>query len=310
MKKNLKNIPVDSIKPNPDNPRIIFRQEELDNLMISIKKFGVQVPIVVYQDRTKFYLIDGERRWRTSMKLNLKTIPAIIQSKPSILENLLMMFNIHSLREQWDYFTIANKLTTVIDLLAKNNKKQPNEAELSEETGLTRGTIRRCKMLIDLPDRFKSMILEELKKPKSKQKYTEDFFLEMESALRTVGNNLPEALPDKEKVRDVLIEKYGNGTIKNMVDFRKVAKISTSPNNVGFDESEAKEALGDIFSKNKKSIDEIYNTTVSHLYDEKKLIANFSHALTYIKRLTPSEKKDQEIREMLFEIKRAIDEIL
>ena len=72
MKEKLQLIPLDKIKPNPDNPRIIFRQEELDNLMVSVKKFGIQVPITVYADGSNFILIDGERRWRTSKKLNLK----------------------------------------------------------------------------------------------------------------------------------------------------------------------------------------------------------------------------------------------
>jgi ParB family chromosome partitioning protein len=91
----LKDIPLDLIDPNPDNPRMYFRQEELDNLLVSIKKYGVQVPISVYQDGDRYIIIDGERRWRTSKKLNLKTIPAIVQPKPSDLENLLMMFNIN-----------------------------------------------------------------------------------------------------------------------------------------------------------------------------------------------------------------------
>lgn len=306
----LEDIIVSRIKPNPENPRIIFRQEELDSLLVSIKKFGVQVPIVVYKDGNDYILIDGERRWLTCKKLNSKTIPAIINPKPTPLENLLMMFNIHSLREQWDYFTIANKLTTVIKLLSKKLKYKPTEVELSEETGLSRGTIRRCKMLIDLPDRFKKMILEELKKPKSKQKFTEDFFLEMEGALKTVVRNMPETIHDIDEVRDELIEKYKNGVINNMVDFRMVAKIATAPKNLDYDSETAEKALSEIFSDNSKSIEHVYNSTVSYLYEEKKLFTSFSHILVYIQKLTPEERKDKEIIEVLTEIKKAIDEIL
>src|SRR6185369_8462801 len=94
----LLDIDIDLIKPNPENPRIIFRQEEMDSLLVSIKKHGVQVPISVYKDGKHFILLDGERRWRTCLKLNFQYIPAIVQNKPSELENLLMMFNIHALR--------------------------------------------------------------------------------------------------------------------------------------------------------------------------------------------------------------------
>src|SRR6185312_3785712 len=154
MDKNsvLKNIPVDQIKPNPVNPRFVFRQEEMDSFLVSIKKNGIQVPISVYKDGNNYVLIDGERRWRTCLKLNFEEIPAIIQKKPTDLENLLMMFNIHALREQWDLFTIANKLTDIIKLLVDRNGYYPTESQINEETGLTRSTIRRCKVIIDLPD--------------------------------------------------------------------------------------------------------------------------------------------------------------
>ena len=70
----------------------------------------------------------------------MKKIPAIIQEKPTPLQNLLLMFNIHALREQWDYLTIANKLPDVIALFSQENDgREPNEQHLSELTGLTRG---------------------------------------------------------------------------------------------------------------------------------------------------------------------------
>lgn len=306
----LENILVSRIKSNPDNPRIIFRQEELDSLLVSIKKFGVQVPISVYREGSDFILIDGERRWRTCKKLNFSEIPAIINPKPTPLENLLLMFNIHSLREQWDYFTIANKLTTVIELLAKKLKRTPDEIEISEETGLSRGTIRRCRMLIDLPSRFKKMILDELNKPKSKQKLTEDFFLEMEGALKTVRRHLPDVVSDIDQVRDALIEKYQKDIINNMVDFRMIAKIATAPKNVNYDPKEACNALLEIFSKNDKSVERVYNQSVSHLYGERKLLAHFSNMLVYIQKLSPRDRKDKEIIEVLKEIKNAIEEVM
>src|SRR5688572_20469193 len=98
---DLKDISVDLIDRNPENPRVFFRQEELDSLLDSIRQYGVQVPITVYRYRNRYTLIDGERRWRCSIKLNKKTIPALVQDKPDDLTNLLLMFNIHALREQW-----------------------------------------------------------------------------------------------------------------------------------------------------------------------------------------------------------------
>ncbi|KQR91517.1 hypothetical protein ASG01_14215 [Chryseobacterium sp. Leaf180] len=307
----LKQLRIDLIDPNPENPRIVFRQEEMDNLLISVKKYGVQVPISVYKNGDRFVLIDGERRWRTSKKLNISVIPAIVQSKPNDLDNLLMMFNIHSLREQWDLFTIANKITRVIDLLREKLGFEPNEMHLSEETGLNRGTIRRCRLLIELPERFKETILEELEKPKSKQKLTEDFFIEMESALKTVRRNIPTVIGENlDDIRDTLITKYKNGTISNIVDFRKISKLATSPKNVEYPSDEAEKALVKIFTLNNTGIDKVFNETVSVLYDEKKLISNFSNVLYYVERLSDDERNDEDVKSALRNLKDAINKIL
>lgn len=312
MDKNseLRNISVDLIKPNPDNPRIIFRQEEMDSLLVSIKKHGVQVPISVYKEGNGFIIIDGERRWRTCLKLNFEKIPAIVQEKPSELENLLMMFNIHALREQWDLFTIANKLTSIVEMLEKKNGFAPTESQLNEETGLTRSTIRRCKLIIELPHKYKDIIVEELHKPKAKQKLTEDFFIEMETSLKTVRNNFPETLQNINEIRDNLIKKYNTEVIKNILDFRKVAKLATAPKNVEYSRRDAETALIKIFGDNNHSIDEVFNTTVSPLYSEKKLLSNFNSILTHISSLNEDEKHDEDIIQALIEIRAAIDKIL
>ena len=104
----LADIPVAKVSPNPENPRLNFRQGELEELQESIRQFGVQVPIAVFREERNYVLIDGERRWRCASKLNLKTIPALVQVEPDQLQNLLLMFNIHALREQWDLLSSSS----------------------------------------------------------------------------------------------------------------------------------------------------------------------------------------------------------
>lgn len=307
----LKQLDVDLIDANPENPRIVFRQSEMDSLLVSIKKYGVQVPVAVYREGGRYRLIDGERRWRVSKKLNLRTIPAIVQDKPTTLGNLLMMFNIHALREQWDLFTIANKLTRVMELLLPQYGREPNESELSEETGLPRGTIRRCRLLIDLPDRYKSVILDELEKPKPRQKLTEDFFIEMEVALKTVRRNSPFAMSGQiDEIRDNLIRKYEQGLIRNIVDFRKVAKLATSPKNLDYSQQDAENALNKIFYDKNAGIDQVFSNTVGALYEEKRLITNLRNVIFQIDALSAIERSDPEIRDALLELKNAIDRAL
>ncbi len=177
-------IAVDRIDRNPENPRIHFRQSELEQLLDSINRIGIQVPISVYKEGKRYVLIDGERRWRCCAKLGIDRIPALIQAKPSALENLLLMFNIHALREQWDLLTIALKLPSIIERLTESDGEPPNEKTLASRTGLTRAVIRRCRYLLDMPDEYHEMMLLELAKPKVQQKFTEDFFA---SSLSQVG---------------------------------------------------------------------------------------------------------------------------
>jgi len=89
-------IPVDSIRPNPRQPRSVFDEEAMAELVHSIREVGLLQPIVVRQLGTdSFELIMGERRWRASQSAGLDTIPAIVRDtqddellRDALLENL------------------------------------------------------------------------------------------------------------------------------------------------------------------------------------------------------------------------------
>jgi ParB family chromosome partitioning protein len=133
----LQEINPDKIRANPDNPRIVFREDEMQQLMDSIKEVGIKVPLSLYADGAKFVLLDGERRWRCGKRLNLRLIPGIVQPKPNRLENILMMFNIHNVRVDWDPMPMALKLRDVQELLAKEGKAN-NAKALAAVTGVRR----------------------------------------------------------------------------------------------------------------------------------------------------------------------------
>ncbi|MBV9769109.1 MAG: ParB/RepB/Spo0J family partition protein [Bryobacterales bacterium] len=288
---HLRDLSPDRIRRNPDNPRLFFRPEEMDALMASIRRYGIQVPITVYEDDSEYVLIDGERRWRCARKLNLVRIPALIQPKPSELDNLLLMFNIHALREQWDYLTIANKLPDVIRLFSdKNDGRQPNEQDLSDITGLTRGQIRRCRLLFDLPASYRKQLEDELSLPKRLQTLSEDFFIEMERALKTVQKRVPAAVTDVNSARDALIQKFRGGTIGNITDLRKLSKIATSISNVGVRESNATRAIKDILDPSKNvGIQDVYAQQFEMRYDERKVNLSIDSVYEYLDATIESE---------------------
>ncbi|WP_040159244.1 ParB/RepB/Spo0J family partition protein [Nigerium massiliense] len=93
-------IPVGEIRPNPRQPRQVFDEDELDELIGSIKEVGLLQPVVVRplptaEDGSKFELVMGERRLRATKAAGLATIPAIVRKtethdllRDALLENL------------------------------------------------------------------------------------------------------------------------------------------------------------------------------------------------------------------------------
>lgn len=311
----LKSVAPSQIKRNDENPRLLFRQEEMESLMQSIDTHGIQVPLTVYEDGDHYTLIDGERRWRCASKLNLKRVPVLVQEKPSELQNLVLMYNIHALREQWDYYTIASKLQRVIALYAKEHGQSPNEQQLSELTGLTRGAIRRCQLLMDLPERFKSVLLQELAKPKTQQRLTEDFFLEMEKSLRAVLKRLPDYEPQLDKIRDVLIAKFQKGSISAVTDFRQLSKIATAVDTLGVAQSTARRALDAVFDPHRKEfgIRDAYSRTVAFEYEEKQVsryTATLSEFITAILEGGKREELDEALLNDLRELYKQLRTLL
>ncbi|MGN6781592.1 MAG: ParB/RepB/Spo0J family partition protein [Marmoricola sp.] len=90
-------LPVEAISPNPRQPRQVFDEEALAELVHSVKEIGLLQPIVVRRtaEPGAYELIMGERRWRASREAGLATIPAIVREtdddamlRDALLENL------------------------------------------------------------------------------------------------------------------------------------------------------------------------------------------------------------------------------
>lgn len=304
----LEQIRTERIDRNTDNPRLVFRPGELEELLESIRVHGVQVPISVYKEGRRYVLIDGERRWRCSLKLNKPTIPALVQPKPDALRNLLLMFNIHSLREQWDLLTIALKLPTVIELLEGSMGRRPTEKEISLQTGLNRSVIRRSRLLMELPEKYRNMILQELNKPKSEQKLTEDLFIEMERALSTVERFMPEAIPNRDSARKVLLKKFEGGVITNRVHFRLLPKIARAQI-VGVDVQRTERILKRVLADNAYSLEDAYEASVGEAYKERDLGTRASTLLNMLEDVTP-EQLDAELRSKLAALAKRIRDLI
>jgi ParB family chromosome partitioning protein len=72
-------LPVDSLEPNPFQPRDKIRREDLAELVDSIKIHGILEPLVIAQTPAGYQIIAGERRWRAAIEAGLKEVPVIIK---------------------------------------------------------------------------------------------------------------------------------------------------------------------------------------------------------------------------------------
>ena len=89
-------IEVDKITPNPKQPRTVFDEDAMEELVHSVKEIGLLQPIVVRRlTQDKYELVMGERRWRATQQAGLTTIPAIVRDtqddvmlRDALLENL------------------------------------------------------------------------------------------------------------------------------------------------------------------------------------------------------------------------------
>ena len=89
-------LPLDSISPNPRQPRTVFDEDAMNELVESIREIGMLQPVVVRPlGGSRFELVMGERRWRAAQQAGVETIPAIVREtadhellRDALLENL------------------------------------------------------------------------------------------------------------------------------------------------------------------------------------------------------------------------------
>jgi ParB family transcriptional regulator, chromosome partitioning protein len=93
----LREVPVGSIEPNPNQPRAYFDEETLAGLTASVAELGVLQPLLVRQlDEERYQLIAGERRWRAAKRAGLPSVPVVVREADEVasLEQALVE-NLH-----------------------------------------------------------------------------------------------------------------------------------------------------------------------------------------------------------------------
>ena len=259
-----------ALRPNPENPRLVFRQEELRILQDSIKRQGILVPLTVYRDAKAYVILDGERRWRCALKLALDKVPAIVQPKPDPLQNLMMMFAIHNQRQEWDPLPTAYKLRELEARIATEWERSPTEAELAELASITRGEVRRLKALLGLPQDYRDELMEELEKPRHEQVLTVDHVLEATRGAAALEKRGVVNADEEERLRRAIVDKFKSRLLTSTVEPRLLARMARAVEREEITPAVARRAALRIIRDDGYSIEDAFNATVQ--------VADFAHA--------------------------------
>jgi ParB family chromosome partitioning protein len=139
-------LPIDAISPNPQQPRRVFADADLDALADSIRRHGVLQPIVVREAppgaARRYELVVGERRWRASQRAGRTTIPATIQNvTPQSLLEVALVENVQ--RRDLNPIELALAFRALVDA-------GRTQEEIGAQVGLERPTIANHLRLLDL----------------------------------------------------------------------------------------------------------------------------------------------------------------
>lgn len=210
----VKTIPTSELLPNPHNPRILFDRGPLETLKRSIAKVGILVPLTVYWAKAQraWVILDGQRRWLCAKDLGLKTVPVNEVAEPDLVENIVTMFQIHKLRQDWELMPTALKLQVLMDVLKEKRDKQ-----LADLTGLDQAVCARCKKLLSYPKRYQELMID----PDPEERIKADFFIELNAVLK---DRQVRRMPwfSRDRFTAQMLKRYTSKRLKSVTDFRKV----------------------------------------------------------------------------------------
>jgi ParB family chromosome partitioning protein len=295
---------------NPHNPRRYFNDEQLDLLRTSIQEVGILVPLIVYEnpdEHDHFVLMDGERRWRCALDLGLEEVPVNVIAAPSPLDNLLRMFNIHSVREEWPLISIALSLRSVIQ-----RSGEDREGQLAQMTGLTRSTVRRAKRLLSLPSSELELIQGEAHLDRSQQIHREDLYLEIQAAESVIRNELPEIAQryPRDQIIRSFAEKREQDKLRAVTEFRDVGKLVKAADDDLVSRSDVVRAVGSLIDDVAATPSAIFNELAAMGFEQQSAARKAELLQATLDGLTVDGELSESLRDSLLALDGTIHRLL
>lgn len=148
-------VEIDSITPNPDQPRTNFKKDELEELSHSIKKEGLIQPILVREtDDGQYQIIAGERRWQASKLAGIKKVPIQVKNvdddkalELALIENI-QRSDLNPIEEAYGYRRLMER-------------RKMTQADIAQAVSKGRSTIANALRLLDLPEEAQQLLFED-----------------------------------------------------------------------------------------------------------------------------------------------------
>lgn len=149
---DMRDLPVDSIKPNPGQPRTRFKEEALQALSDSISASGVVQPLIVRSlSGGSYEIIAGERRWRAAQMAGVERVPVVIRDSDEA-DRLEVALIENMVREDLNPVEEAKACAALVEDLGLSKE------DLGKRVGRSRPQISNLIRLLDLPDEVLSML--------------------------------------------------------------------------------------------------------------------------------------------------------
>ena len=149
-------VDINAIAPNPDQPRTNFKREELEELSASIQKDGLLQPILVrpLEDGT-YQIIAGERRWQASKLAGLQQVPIRVKEASddkalelALIENI-QRSDLNPIEEAYGYRRMMERLNMT-------------QAEVAQAMSKGRSTVANALRLLELPEEAQQLLLQQI----------------------------------------------------------------------------------------------------------------------------------------------------
>lgn len=154
--KGQREVPIEFLRANPNQPRQVFQPEELDELTNSIREKGVIQPIVVRPvggDPNAFEIVAGERRWRASQRAGLHKVPVVVRDfsdaeamEVAIIENV-QRADLNPIEEAAGYQHLVEQFDY-------------SQEQLAHVIGKSRSHIANTLRLLNLPTRVRDLLMD------------------------------------------------------------------------------------------------------------------------------------------------------